>query len=86
MKRAKKTEFHITDQAVSAFQRMVRHQLELWDASTELEHLLKCEVDSGCIDSLAACFGEPQDTEGLTADDLREWLEDHAGEPTEEDE
>ena len=86
MKRAKKTAFDITDQAVSAFQRMVRHQLELWDASSDLEAALKCEVDSTGADSLAACFDEPQDTESLTADDLREWLESYAGEPTEGDE
>lgn len=86
MKRAKKTEFHITDDAVDAFQRMVRHQLELWDASTELEHLLKCEVDSGGVGYLAACFGEPHTADQLTADDLRHWLQCNAGEPTEEDE
>lgn len=86
MIRAKKTEFHITDDAVSAFRRMVRHQLEMWDASSDLEAILKCEVDSGGIDGLAACFGEPDTADKLTADDLREWLEAYAGEPTEEGE
>ena len=86
MQRTKKTEFVITDAAVSAFQQMVRYQLELWDASSDLERILKCEVESD-VTSLAACFGEPDTTRKLTADDLRDWLEDHAGEPTaEEDE
>lgn len=85
MLRAKKTKFHITDDAVRAFRRMIRHKLEMWDASTELESILKCEVDSGGIDSLAACFGEPDTADNLTADDLRQWLERYAGEPTEEE-
>ena len=85
MPRAKKQQFDITDDAVSAFRRMVRHQLEMWDASSDLERILKCEVDSGGIDGLAACFGEPDTANKLTADDLREWLESYAGEPTGED-
>lgn len=86
MKRAKKTAFDITDDAVDAFRRMVRHQLESWDASMDLERILKCEVDSGGVGDLAACFDEPHTTDQLTADDLRHWLERYAGEPTQEDE
>lgn len=85
MRRSKKTEFNITDDAVSAFRRMVRHRLEVWDACSDLERILKCEVDSNGIDDLASGFDEPDTTNTLTADDLREWLEDYAGEPTEED-
>lgn len=86
MHRTKKTKFNITDEAVDAFRRMVQHQLELWDAASDLEALLKCEVDSGCIDSLAACFDAPHTAHRLNKRDLREWLEAHAGEPTEEEE
>lgn len=85
--RVRKTTGHIiTDEAVQAFRQMVRHQLELWDAASELERILKCEVDSGEIAGLAACFDEPDTADNLTAEDLREWLEDYAGESTEEDE
>jgi hypothetical protein len=86
MRAQKKTGHVITNDAVDAFRRMVRHQLEMWDASSDLERILKCEVDSGGIDGLAACFGEPATAERLTAKDLRKWLEDYAGESTEEGE
>ena len=86
MGRTKKTEFTITDDAVQAFRRMVQHQLEMWDASTDLERILKCEVDSGGVSDLAACFDEPCTAHRLTANDLSKWLETYAGEPTEEDE
>lgn len=85
MRANKKRDHIITDEAVRAFRRMLRHQLELWDAASDLERILKCEVDSGGIDGLAACFGEPDTASKLTADDLRDWLEDHAGEPTDEE-
>lgn len=85
MRRTKKTKFNITDEAVDAFRRMVQHQLELWDATSVLERVLKCEVESD-VTSLAACFGAPHTAHRLNARDLREWLEDHAGEPTEEEE
>ena len=87
LKLKRKTSGHIiTDDAVHAFRQMVRHQLELWDAASDLERILKCEVDSGGIDGLAACFDAPETASKLTADDLREWLKDYAGASTEGDE
>lgn len=64
----------IPAEAVHAFRQMVRHQLELWDAADDLERILKCEVSSNDIQSLAACFGEPATADKLTSEDLRKWL------------
>lgn len=84
-KKQKRT-FNLTDDALRAFQQMMFHKLKLWDYSSELEHAIGFDVDSSELDSLAACLGKPDTAFDLTAEDLDDWLQNHAGdEPYEQE-
>lgn len=82
MNKRKQRRFKLSPQALKAFQQMMFHQLSLWDAAYDLEQAIGCEVDSGKLDGLAACFGTPQTSGNLTQRDLTYWLQSAAGEDT----
>jgi len=84
--RQEKRTFRITDEALGAFQQMMFHKLQLWDRSSELEKAIGFDVDSSELDGLASCLGDPDTAFNLTAEDLDDWLQDHAGdEPYDEE-
>jgi hypothetical protein len=85
-----KREFSV--QAQQAFRQMLYHKVAMWDASGDLESALKCEVDTGQLDYLAADFGPADEVLAMSDDDILErmqdWMadSDHARYYDEEDE
>jgi hypothetical protein len=76
---APRREFRLTPEALAAFHSMMFHKLSLWDAALDLERLIGFEVDTGAMDDLAACLGEPHTSSNLTLSDLNDWLQSHTG-------
>ncbi len=62
----------ITSKMRAAAREMIAKQIALWDASTELERLLKEECDSGadCVKDAAANFDTGYDMSDRAADEL----------------
>lgn len=75
------TKREFSPEAQAAFRQMLYHKLAMWDASSDLENLLGCEVDTGMLDSLASEFGPADDALGLPDPELLETMQDWMSDP-----
>ena len=67
--------------AQAAFRQMLYHKVAMWDASSDLEAAISCEVDTGRLDNLAVDFGPAEEVLTMDADDLLERMEDWMSDP-----
>lgn len=70
------TEGAYRQEAIAAWQRLLKAKLEMWDAANELEEALgeDCDTGSDSLDRVAERYQSPEEAWGSGADDLKEFL------------